>query len=262
MKEEKVISKSPGTATEDNIIEFPITNDIVFNLVMQDPEISRQLLERIFPDKKIGEIRLINDEDEDIKPVTDKSRLFDMTTQFVVENGISAKGIRLDVFMIDDNEWYDVEMQCGNDMDLPKRSRYYHSAVDVAMLHKGEEYSRLKPSYVIFICTFDLFGKDMPVYRFEMICKDKTDLKLGDETCTIFLNTICTRKTVPEGLSKLFRYISNMECCDDDLFISELHERVRELNTAERRKVLHTLEDKINERYRAGFSEGKDAGFS
>ena len=95
-----------------------------------------------------------------------------------------------------------------------------------------------------------------------MICKDKTDLKLGDETCTIFLNTICTRKTVPEGLSKLFRYISNMECCDDDLFISELHERVRELNTAERRKVLHTLEDKINERYRAGFSEGKDAGFS
>ena len=85
MKEEKVISKSPGTATEDNIIEFPITNDIVFNLVMQDPEISRQLLERIFPDKKIGEIRLINDEDEDIKPVTDKSRLFDMTTQFVVE---------------------------------------------------------------------------------------------------------------------------------------------------------------------------------
>lgn len=25
---------------------------------------------------------------------------------------------------------------------------------------------------------------------------------------------------------------------------------------------MHTLEDKINERYRAGFSEGKDAGFS
>ncbi|TDP58462.1 Rpn family recombination-promoting nuclease/putative transposase [Aminicella lysinilytica] len=207
MKEEKVISKSQGTASEDNIIEFPITNDIVFNLVMQDPEISRQLLERIFPDKKIGEIRLINEDDEDVMPVADKNKLFDITTQYVIENGISAKGIRLDVFMIDDNEWYDIEMQCGYDIDLPKRSRYYHSAVDVAMLHKGEGYNHLKPSYVIFICTFDLFGEDMPVYQFEMLCKNKTDLKLGDETCTIILNATCTRKTEHSGEEEGFAYV-------------------------------------------------------
>lgn len=102
----------------------------------------------------------------------------------------------------------------------------------------------------------------MSVYKFDMRCSDKLDLNLGDGNCTIMLNTAYTGKNVPEGLEKLFRYIRNMECCEDDQLITEIHERVRELNTAERRQVLHTLDDKLNEQYSAGFSEGKDAGYS
>ncbi|TDP46830.1 hypothetical protein EV211_1553 [Aminicella lysinilytica] len=97
MKEEKVISKSQGTATEDNIIEFPITNDIVFNLVMQDPDISRHLLERIFPDKQIGEIRVVDGDGD--QPNENGANIFDLTTQYVIENGISVYLNVVDIIM-------------------------------------------------------------------------------------------------------------------------------------------------------------------
>lgn len=42
--------------------------------------------------------------------------------------------------------------------NLPKRMRYYQGMIDLNILEKGENYKNLKKSFVIFICTFDLFG--------------------------------------------------------------------------------------------------------
>ena len=192
---------------DDNVeIEFPITNDIVFNLAMQDPNLCRQMLERIFPDKEIGEVRLVG-QDENNSSGKAANPIF-ANTQQVLETGIAAKGVRLDVFMTSENEWYDIEMQCKDFDDLPKRSRYYHSTMDVTMLKRGKHYSELKMSYVIFICTEDLFGENLPVYHFQNLCVEKVDeklcLKLNDGTCTIFLNAACTDESVSDELKALF----------------------------------------------------------
>ena len=52
-----------------------------------------------------------------------------------------------------------------------------------------------------------------------------------------------------------------MKCTGEDLFITALHNKVKELNSAEGRKILRTLEDKMNEEkmrgYKAGLAEGK-----
>ena len=37
---------------------LPFTDDFIFSLVMQDPEICRELLNRILPEEEFGEIKL------------------------------------------------------------------------------------------------------------------------------------------------------------------------------------------------------------
>jgi len=70
------------------------------------------------------------------------------------------KGVRLDVIAKDENRThYNVEMQVQPKKALGKRSRYYHSQIDMELLERGEYYDCLPNSYVIFGCDFDPFGK-------------------------------------------------------------------------------------------------------
>ena len=57
-------------------------------------------------------------------------------------------------------------MQTVSNLPLGKRARYYQSNMDLDCLEKGADYTALKKCYVIFICTFDYFKKDAPVYFF------------------------------------------------------------------------------------------------
>ena len=41
--------------------------------------------------------------------------------------------------------------------------------MDLDFLEHGQPCDKLKPSYVIFICTFDYFKKDEPVYFFPLV---------------------------------------------------------------------------------------------
>lgn len=59
---------------------------------------------------------------------------------------------------------------------------------NVTSLKPGEDYNDLKPNYVIFICTFDPFGKKLYRYTYENYCRE-TNLPLEDGTTKIFLNT-------------------------------------------------------------------------
>ena len=101
-----------------------------------------------------------------------------------------AKGIRLDVYIKDQEKTiYNVEIQNSNKRNLPKRSRYYHDLIDLDLIEKGEEYENLNHSFVIFICTFDLFKKDYYKYTFINKCEEVKGLELKDGSTTIFMNT-------------------------------------------------------------------------
>ena len=85
----------------------------------------------------------------------------------VIEIRSDVKGVRLDVYVKDEEEVvYNVEMQNTDNDNLPKRSRYYHNLIDLDLMEKGSEYESLNHSYVIFICTFDLFEKGYYKYIF------------------------------------------------------------------------------------------------
>ena len=75
------------------------------------------------------------------------------------------KGVRLDVYAEDEKEThYDIEMQALKKPAIEKRSRYYHSQMDMEFLLRGEDYKKLPNSYVIFICDFDPFGEKKYCY--------------------------------------------------------------------------------------------------
>ena len=96
--------------------------------------------------------------------------------------------MRFDVYTKDDNRIFDLEMQTTDTKNLPKRARYYQSIIDMDNLSKGENYTKLKDSYVIFLCLDDIFHKTLPVYTFENICREDKKTKLNDRTYKVFFN--------------------------------------------------------------------------
>lgn len=81
---------------------------------------------------------------------------------------------KLDVWTEDiDNVIYDTEVQGRNTKNLPKRSRYYESLIDVKLLKPGEsDFNKMNDVYIILIAPFDLFGLKKYMYTFQMTCKE------------------------------------------------------------------------------------------
>lgn len=100
------------------------------------------------------------------------------------------KGIRLDVYAKGrENTHYNIEMQVVKKPALGRRSRYYHSQIDMELLLAGNDYRKLPQVYVIFICDFDPFKQKKYKYTFENRCVEEGKLSLRDGRHTIFLST-------------------------------------------------------------------------
>ncbi len=71
-----------------------------------------------------------------------------------------------------------------------------------------DNYKDLKRSFVIFVCTFDLFGEGRHIYTFENRCIQNTELGLGDDTTKIILNTKGTMDDVSPEMKRLLDYMT------------------------------------------------------
>ena len=176
---------------------------------------------------------------------------------------------------------YDIEMQAVPEGFLPQRSRYYHASMDTHILKKGQPYSELKESYVIFICLQDPFGARAPVQCFDMY-DEKLGLHLGDGSYTIVLNIDCPKEKIPKELETFFAYVEKGEIAESDDFVQQIHQKVEEANRDVEVMEFMTLEEemKVQEAFafergmekgieqgrsegeRSGFSKGEKSGFS
>ncbi len=222
---------------------YPFTNAIVFALVMRDQSLCRELLQRIFPNRPIRDLR--------------PHESFGNIEETLIV-GPESKRVRLDVLFTDSDAWYDIEMQVRNEANIPKRSRYSHAIMDVDSLKPGQDYNELKQSYVIFLCSFDACGLGRPMYQFEMVDLGN-DLKLGDETYTIILNAKADESLTPEPMRSLFRYMNEQTVSDDSL-IRRIDESVENWNTGEGLRQIMTLEQEILIRENRKYKEGLEAG--
>ena len=117
-------------------------------------------------------------------------------------------------------------MQVSHTKELPKRSRYYQSMIDLQLIDKGQLYDELKRSYVIFICPFDLYGKGRHIYTFENICKEDGSISMGDEAVKIFPNAKGTLDDVSDELEAFLDYVAGKK--PKDAYVERLEEAVKE----------------------------------
>ena len=218
-----------------------ISNDFLFGKVMRDPELCKELLQRIFPDMKIDRVEF-------------------PTVQKTIRVDADAKSIRLDLYVVDDvGAVYDIEMQAADTKELPKRTRYYQSVMDLEMIDKGEPYTRLKKSFIIFICPFDLFGEGRHVYTFRNCCMEDRKLLLGDDTAKIFLNAKGTKKDVSKELREFLNYVDGKK--SKDSFVVKLDEAVkRAKQNREWRHEYMTLLMRDQEKFEQGMERGREQG--
>ena len=156
---------------------------------MSDPKFCKPLLEYI-----LG-IRIVRIE------YAEKQKTIDLS--------YDSKGVRLDLHIIDDKGVvYNVEIQNTSYDFLPKRIRYYHDVLDLNLLKKSKDYSKLNKCYVIFICTFDFFGKQRYMYTFKKQCQEDAAVFLNDDEISIVLNTNGKYGDISEELKDTLHYMA------------------------------------------------------
>lgn len=179
-------------------------------------------------------------------------------SQETIDITADAKSVRLDIYVEDsENTVYNAEMQTVENRNIPKRTRYYQGMIDLNILEKGENYKSLKKSFVIFICTFDLFGKGRHIYTFENRCIQDTSLSLGDDTIKIILNTKGTMDDVTPELKSLLDFIDGEEPRDE--FTKELEAAVKTVRKNEKWRLDYmTLQMNYQEKYEQGIEQGRE----
>ena len=99
-------------------------------------------------------------------------------------------------------------MQTTRHAGLAKRARLYQAHMDINQLQRGQFYTRLRPSFVIFICTFDPFDEGRYLYSFRNVCRE-TGAELDDEAYKLFFNTAGTRGQISDSLREILRYMND-----------------------------------------------------
>lgn len=220
--------------------ELNLEDDFLFAKVMSDKDICKEFLEK-----------LLQIEIEKIE-MPENQKTIDLI--------LESKGIRLDIYVKDENNTiYNVEMQRGKNRNLPKRLRYYQGNIDLDLINKGDDYRKLSKSYIIFICTFDLFNKGRHRYTFETVCKEDNSIKLEDDTNKIILNT----KGIMNDLSEEF--LEYVEHSDDNTaekakgtLVKKIHKRVIEVKSDVSMEVeFMTLLERDREKIEEGRLEEK-----
>ena len=223
--------------------DLNLSDDFLFSKVMGDEAVLRPVVEKIL-EIQIREMTIVQ-------------------PQKMIEIEPDSKGIRLDI-MADDEEGsrYSVEMQNENEYNINKRSRYYHSMMDLDLLQRGERYQDLRKNIVIFICTFQPFVKfRRHRYVFEKRCLQEPELALDDEMTTVILSTKGSEKDIDEEMLSFLRYMEDsreeVAAGSEGDLVRLVHEKVRVVKQSKVREAEYM---KLQERDRKNYLEGREEG--
>ena len=229
---------------KDGMLEFK--DAPMFGRVMRNEELCKQVLEVIL-NIEIDHIEYLNTEQE-------------------MSAYNEAKGVRLDVYLKASDKVFDIEMQT-TDTPYGKRMRYYQSAIDSSLLNKGDDYTKLVESYIIFICTKDPFGKDIPLYTIERRCMETDIVDNFDDSHWLILNANAWAKDTDKARSALLQYIQSSKVGDSSLIQAISHEVDRNNSDSEwRQNVMGFMTYEMHQRgqrsyyEQIGFTRGIEEG--
>ncbi len=216
--------------------DLTLQDDFMFCKVMQNPDLCKKLIEMILSDT-IGQISYIS-------------------VQHNINTYEQAKSVRFDVLVQTENgKFYDVEIQVSNEKNIPKRMRFYQAAIDISFLDKGNSYNDLNDSFIIFICLFDVIGKNRPVYTFENICFEDKNISLQDGTKKIIINTEAFYNTKNKELKEFLEYLKTGKAKNE--FTREIEAMIQTIKKNEQARQEYRLMStfEMDARYKGAYDK-------
>ena len=226
--------------------ELTIKDPFMFAATMSDEEQCKAFLEMVL-EMEIAQVSVI--------------------TEKTIAYHPEYHGIRLDVLAVEEgiNRRFNVEMQVKDKKNLPKRSRYYHSQLDMDALLTGVDYNHLPDTYVIFICDYDPFGDRLYRYTICNHCKEN-DKDVDDGDYTIWLSSKGNNVAEESGeLVKFLQYVEDPEKESDSEgeFVKSLKEQIAAIKrNREWEGRFMLLEEMIADEREEAMAEGHAKGLA
>ncbi|MGZ7884766.1 PD-(D/E)XK nuclease family transposase [Limosilactobacillus ingluviei] len=96
-----------------------ITSELIFEMVMQNPTLCTELVQRVLPELEVGSLHLVNPQQN-------------------VHSALLARAVRYDIYAQDAaGRTFVLEMQVKDEHDLAERIRYYQGMMDQLLLRAG-----------------------------------------------------------------------------------------------------------------------------
>ena len=228
--------------------ELTIIDNFMFIAVMQDTKNSKSFLEML-----LGQ------------PI----ERIEVSGETAINYHPKHRSVRLDVYIKDGhNTRYNIEMQTSNNDSIVKRTRYYHSQIDMNLISTGCKYKNLPDTFVIFICDFDPFGKKKYCYTVKNKCEEDASIEIKDGVTGIYLSTYGENKDeVSKELVNFLDYVheraegSNKDY--GDAFVKQLQKSVEEIKQSREWGDRYMgLKEMLEDEYDEGLEAGKAIGLS
>ena len=131
--------------------------------------------------------------------------------------------------------------------------------IDIDNLLKGKHYYELPTSFVIFICKYDSFNLDLPIYTFQNRCEENSTLLLNDKAIKKIFNATAYKNEKDVAISAFLQYICNQKPVDD--FTEKLSSIVEKIKKHEvNRKEYQSMNLHDRDNFRRGLKEGIEQG--
>ena len=131
--------------------------------------------------------------------------------------------------------------------------------MDIESTQRRTNYKNLKQNVVIFICLFDPFGKEEPVYTIRNACAENPSVQYDDKMVKVFYNCKNCDKIEDEETRAFLKYVATKKPSSD--YTSRLEEIVRGLKVTPREQLYYNnwldITDDIREEAR---EEGREEG--
>ena len=174
-------------------------------------------------------------------------------TEYPIKS-LQGRGVRFDVFARDSKgREYDIEIQCADKGSEPKRARYSSALMDANALKSGEDFGKLRDTYVIFITENDVMGRGQDMYVFDRMDR-RAGLDFGDGAHVVYANGTW------RGNDALGRLMHDFNCRDAvEMHFDVLKKRVSQFKNSEegRHIMCKAVEEFVERRAAESKREGK-----
>ncbi len=174
---------------------------------------------------------------------------------------LHGRALVLDCLCTDDKGLlYNIEVQNSSAGAIPKRARYHAALMDTHTLKKGEKFSKLPESYVIFITDKDVLAEGEQLYRIERVIRKSGSL-FRDGSHILYFNTARQDDNALGKLARDFKEANPKEIQSEVLSHRVASLKEGKLDREGEKKMNVLLEKYRKKAVEEGIEKGMEKGF-